>query len=159
VPAHVLHETFSLSRTLAGSAREVFALFEQTPRWRRWFRMPGADASYQHDFRVGGGDLARSTFAHLDGRAEALENRSAYLVIEPDTRIVFSYVSLVGDVARWTSLVTVELDQVSDASTELRWTEQVAFTARSADPSHDLPHLRGAVQMRLTALAIALEDE
>ncbi len=154
---HTRHDSFTLTRVYSAAPADVFALFEETAKWRRWFRMPGREATYDHEFRVGSGDTATSVFVHTDGRTERLENRSDYLHIEPDRRIVYAYASAVDDVTRWVSLVTVEL-QVAQSGTELTWTEQVAFVTATGDGSHDLPHLRGAIQLRLNALGIALAE-
>lgn len=154
-PAWTRHEWFTLTRVFDATAAEVFALFADTGRWRRWFRMPGRDATYHHDFRVGGGDHAQSTFTHPDGRLESLENRATYIDIDRDRRVVFSYASAVDGVARWASLVTVELHP-AESGTELSWTEQIAFVTATGDGADDLPHLRGAIQLRLNALGMAL---
>ncbi|MCU1556616.1 MAG: hypothetical protein JWN09_611, partial [Microbacteriaceae bacterium] len=61
------HDAFTLTRRLDASPHQVFGLFADTELWRKWFRMPGSGASYEHDFRVGGGDRARSTFTQPDG--------------------------------------------------------------------------------------------
>ncbi|MEV4005884.1 hypothetical protein [Actinomadura sp. NPDC049753] len=50
----------------------------------------------------------------------------------PDRRIVYVYESTVNDLLRWTSLVTVQLDGEA-GSTDLVWTEQVAFLARAVE--------------------------
>lgn len=151
----VRHETFVISRALDASPRAVFAAFADDALRRRWFKMPGSGASYEHEFLVGAGETARSTFAMPDSAPERLEYRSTYVDISPGRRIVFVYQSTVDDVVRWTSLATVELHDESGA-TRLAWTEQVAFLARTGDGSADLPHLRGATALRLNGLAAAL---
>jgi hypothetical protein len=70
---------------------------------------------------------------------------------------VFGYDSLVDDVVRWTSLVTV-LIEPDGAGSRLDWIEQVAFLARTGDGSADLPHLRGGTILRLNGLPGALAD-
>ncbi|WP_242895227.1 SRPBCC domain-containing protein [Actinomadura litoris] len=151
----VRHDTFTIARRLDAPPAEVFAAFADTHVRRRWARLPGSGSAYHHEFRVGGGETARSTFTVLDAPPEHLDYRSRYLDIVPDRRIVYVYASTVNDVLRWTSLVTVQLD--GDAgSTDLAWTEQVAFLARTGDGSADLPHLRGATALRLNGLAVTL---
>lgn len=54
-------------------------------------------------------------------------------------------------------LVTVEL-QGADDGTAIGSTEQVAFLAGSGRPEDDLPHLRGAIRLRLNGSAAALID-
>src|SRR5215471_9453868 len=134
------HDSFALTRHFDAPPAAVFALFADTQLWRRWFRMPGSRAAYEHDFRVGGMDLASSDFTHPDGRVERLVNRAGYLYIEPDLRVVYAYQTIVNGLPRWASLVTIELNP-DENGTELSWTEQVAFITATGDGSHDLPHL------------------
>jgi uncharacterized protein YndB with AHSA1/START domain len=152
----VRHDTFTISRRLDAPRSAVFAAFADTAVRRRWFKLPGSGATYDHEFGVGGGETAQSTFTVMDAAPERLEYRSRYLDIVPDRRIVFVYGSTVNDVLRWTSLVTVLL--ADDAgSTLLTWTEQVTFLTRTGDGSADLPHLRGGTALRLNGLAVALQ--
>jgi uncharacterized protein YndB with AHSA1/START domain len=150
------HDSFTLARRFEASAAEVFALFADEERWRRWFRMPGSNATYAHDFRVGGVDRATAEFRMPDGRVETLENIAAYLAIEADRRISYAYVAIVDGIPRWSSLVTVVLTTDSDG-TELSWTEQVALLHPSdGSGDQDLAHLRGAIPMRFNAMTAAL---
>jgi uncharacterized protein YndB with AHSA1/START domain len=153
----VLHETFTVTRELEAPPARVFAAFADEAVRRRWFRLPGRSPEYRHSFAVGGGEEAHSTFTHPDGTAERLEYRSRYLDIVPERRIVFGYDSLVDDVVRWTSLVTV-LIEPDGAGSRLDWIEQVAFLVRTGDGSADLPHLRGGTILRLNGLPGALAD-
>jgi uncharacterized protein YndB with AHSA1/START domain len=152
------HDAFTLTRAFAAPPAAVFALFADEERWRRWFRMPGpsAGAEYTHDFRVGGGTTASSEFRMPDGRVEQLENRAAYLAIEPDRLVSYAYVAIVDGILRWSSLVTVELAADGDG-TALTWTEQVALL-HPHDPTgeQDLAHLRGGVRLQHNAMALAL---
>jgi uncharacterized protein YndB with AHSA1/START domain len=151
----VRHDTFVETRHLDADPSAVYRAFADPALLRRWFKLPGSDATYQHDFRVGGGENALSTFRHLDGTEEHLEYRSRYLHLDPNRRIVYGYESLVQNILRWTSLVTVELDPDQNG-TRLTWTEQAAFVAATGDGSADLPHLRGAIRLRLNGLPTAL---
>lgn len=151
----VRHETFGISRHLDAPPAAVFAAFAETTLRRRWFRLPGAEASYHHDFCVGGGETGRSTLRGIDAPPEQLEYRLRYIDLAPSRRIVYSYEAVVNHVLRWASLVTIRL-QDEARGTRLEWTEQVAFLARTGDGSHDLPHLRGATALRLNGLAMAV---
>lgn len=152
----VRHDSFTLTRRFAADPAAVFGLFADEAVWRRWFRMPGSGATYTHDFRVGGGDTARSEFRMPDGRVERLENRATYLAIDPERRVSFAYVAVVDDIPRWSSLVTVEL-RPDPHGTELTWTEQVALLHPSdGSGDQDLAHLRGGIPLRLNAMASAL---
>ncbi|KRE22479.1 SRPBCC domain-containing protein [Agromyces sp. Soil535] len=150
------HETIVVTRDLELPPPTIFAGFADDAVRRRWFRLPGSDASYEAEFRVAGGESARSTFRHLDGRTEELEYRSRYIDLTTDRRIVYAYESIVDGLVRWASLVTVELAENAGGGTRLNWTEQVAFLKASGDGSADLPHLRGAIALRLNGLAAAL---
>jgi uncharacterized protein YndB with AHSA1/START domain len=150
----VRHDTFTVTRILPAPRARVFAAFRDSEIRRRWFRMPGRDATYEHEFRVGGGECATSTFSSLGSPVESLEYRSRYLDLVEDRRIVFVYESSVNETRRWVSLTSVVLD--GEQETELEWTEQVVFLARTGDGSADLPHLRGATQLRLNGLAAVL---
>jgi uncharacterized protein YndB with AHSA1/START domain len=151
----VRHETFTISRHVDAPPVDVAAAFGDPALRRRWFRLPGADASYDHDFRVGGGETARSTFTAPDTAPERLEFRSWYVDIAAPHRIVYAYKAVVDDVLRWTSLVTVHLHAESEG-TRLDWTEQVAFLAYTGNGDTDLAHLRGATRLRLNGLDAAL---
>jgi uncharacterized protein YndB with AHSA1/START domain len=153
----VRHDMFIETRHLDAERADAFRAFGDAAVLRRWFRLPGHGATYAQDFRVGGGEEARSTFRHLDGTEEHLTYRSRYLDIVPDRRIVYGYESLVDGVLRWTSLVTVELGDEGHG-TRLTWTEQAAFVAVTGDGAADLPHLRGAVRLRLNGLPSALTE-
>ncbi|MEU6072844.1 SRPBCC domain-containing protein [Micromonospora sp. NPDC047074] len=151
----VQHDTFTISRHLDVPPGEVFAAFADTGTRRRWFRLPGSGASYEHDFRVGGGETARSTFTGLDTAPERLEYRSRYIDIADTRRIVFGYEAVVDGELRWTSLVTVRFEGEA-GGTRLDWTEQVAFLRYTGDGSTDLAHLRGGSVLRLNGLDAAL---
>ncbi|MBQ1049686.1 SRPBCC domain-containing protein [Micromonospora sp. C51] len=153
----VRHDTFTISRHLDVPPGEVFRAFADTAIRRRWFRLPGKVASYQHDFRVGGGETARSTYTGLDTAPERLEYRSRYIDIAGAHWIVYGYEAIVDGELRWTSLVTVRLG-VETGGTCLEWTEQVTFLRCEGDGSVDLAHLRGASVLRLNGLDAALRS-
>lgn len=152
----VRHDTFTIERHLDAPPMSVFAAFADEQTRRRWFRLPGSGATYHNEFRVGGGEDARSTFAIPDAAPERLAYHSRYLDIVTNRRIVFAYTSIVNDAPRWTSLVTVLLADDGDGCL-LSWTEQVAFLTRTGDGSDDLPHLRGGTALRLNGLVAALQ--
>jgi len=156
-PAHdVRHDRFTLVRRVQASPSSVFSAFAEDEIRRRWFRLPGSGATYRHEFRVGAGEDAYSTFSSMGSDPERLAYHSHYLDIVTDRRIVFASTSAVDDVVRWSSLATVLLAEEVDACV-VSWTEQVSFLTRTGDGSDDLPHLRGATALRLNGLAAALE--
>lgn len=144
------HETITLSRLIPATPVQVFQAFADTELRRRWVRMPGKLLSAEHDFRVGGGERLEAVFPRTDAEPERLLSTLRYLAIDP-ARIVYGSESTVDDLVRWSSLVTVEL-RAEGTGTRLDWTEQVAFLERTGDGSADLPHLRGAIQLRLNGL-------
>lgn len=154
----VRHESFTLQRRFEAGPAAVFAAFSDEQTRRRWFRLPGSGAVYEHDLRVGGGEEAHSTFRLPDAVPELLHYRSHYLDIVAPQRIVFVYTSVVNDVPRWTSLVTV-LIAADGGGSAVSWTEQVAFLARTGDGSVDLPHLRTGISLRLNGLGAALRTD
>lgn len=156
-PGGVRHDMFTVTLRLSVPPSDVFRAFADSGLRRRWFRLPGSGATHEHDFRVGGGETAHSTFATLDTPPQQLKYWSRYLDITPDVRIVYVYESHVDGVLHWTSLATVELRAEADG-TELAWTEQVAFVAPTNDGSKDLLHVRGGTRLRLNGLKAALES-
>ena len=155
----VRHETFRITRDLEADRAAAFAAFADDRVRRRWFRIPGKGATYDHDFRISGGEDARSTFVMPDGATERLRNRSRYLDIVPNRFIVFVYEAIVDDVTRWVSLVTVAFEDAESGGSTLTWTEQVTFLTRTGDGSADLPHLRTGTTLRLNGLPTAIEAE
>ncbi|MFE6508051.1 SRPBCC domain-containing protein [Nocardioides sp. NPDC057767] len=162
LPTHpaldIRYHTFTVERRFDAAPASVFAAFADDQARRRWFRLPGSGATYRHEFRIGAGEDAHSTFTVPDATPERLAYHSHYLDIVTDRRLVFAYVSIVDDLPRWTSLVTVLLADAGDGC-QLSWTEQVAFLARTGDGSTDLPHLRGATTLRLNGLAATLHTD
>lgn len=154
----VRHDTFTIERRFDVALASVFAAFSDEQTRRRWFRLPGSGATYHHEFRVGGGEDATSTFTIPDAAPERLSYHSHYLDIVVDQRIVFAYTSTVNDVPRWTALVTI-LFADDETACRLTWTEQVAFLTRTADGSTDFPHLRGAATLRLNGLGAVLHTD
>ena len=151
----VRHDTFTILRRLDAPLSEVFAAFADTAMRRQWFKLPGSGTSYEHDFRVGGSEAARSTFTGPETAPERLEYRSRYIDIAAPHRIVYGYEAVVDDELRWTSLVTVRLDAEADGA-RLDWTEQVTFLRYTGNGSADLAHLRGGTMLRLNGVDAAL---
>ncbi|MFD0374276.1 MULTISPECIES: SRPBCC domain-containing protein [Streptomyces] len=156
--AEVRHDGFTVELHSAAPPDAVFGAFADPAVRRRWFRMPGREVSYDHDFTVNGGENASSVFTVEGAAPERLAYASRYLDIVSGSRIVYTYTARVDGEVRWASLVTVELRPDADG-THLRWTEQAAFLTPSSRPEHDLPHLRGATRLRLNGLAAALRPD
>lgn len=154
----VRHDSFTIIRRFDAPSAAVFAAFADEEVRRRWFRLPGSGATYRHEFRVGRGEDPHSTFTVPDAAPERLQYRSRYVDIAAARRIVFAYESIVDDVPRGASLVTVLIADDGDGDgSVLTWIEQAAFLTRTGDGSADLPHLRGGTALRLNGLAAALQ--
>jgi uncharacterized protein YndB with AHSA1/START domain len=137
----VVHGTFSIERTYAAPPARVFAGFADPALKRRWF-LDGKGVTadeYSFDFRVGGYEKSRFTFAGGPPGAPPagtkMGNDTVYVDIVPDRRIVFAYTMLVGDRRMSASLATVELSPSEGGGTRLLFTEQGAFFDR-ADGIH-----------------------
>lgn len=153
--AEVQHDTFTVTIEVPVPPARTYEAFADPDVRHRWFRLPGRDATYTHDFRIGGGESARSTFTMPDATVEDVAYDSRFVDLVPDRRIVLTYETHVDGILRWTSLVTVDLVPDGDG-TQLRWTEQCTFVTPTGDGSDDLPHVRGGIRLQLNGLAGAL---
>ncbi|GLY28206.1 SRPBCC family protein [Kineosporia sp. NBRC 101731] len=156
----VRHHTFTVSRELEAPPETVYRLFSDDSLRRLWFKMPGHDAEYTFDFRVGGTERALATFAMMDGAQEQIENRSRWIDLQPGRRLLYVYETSVNHVPAWTALATIELYELpgEGGRTLLDWTEQVAFLTYRDDGEMDVRHLRGATNLRLNGVARALKQ-
>ncbi len=154
---HAIHGSFTLPFELSAPPARVFSAFAELPLRKRWFRLPGKAETVDHelDFRVGGGEIAGSTFAAA-GVSERLEYRSQFLDIVPGERIVLAYEFALDGRRRWVSLVTIELSPAA-GGTALTWTEQYAFLAVTGDGGQDIAHLQGGLRLHLNGLASVVE--
>lgn len=136
----VVHRSFTVERTYAAPPAKVFAAFADPALKRRWYLDgKGFDAqSYSADFRVGGFEKSRFTFAGGPAGAPPpgtpMGNDTVYLDIVPSERIVFAYTMLMGDRRHSVSLATVELSPLAGGGTRLLFTEQAAFFHPSDGP-------------------------
>jgi uncharacterized protein YndB with AHSA1/START domain len=122
----VAHASFSVERTMPASPARVFAAFADPERKAEWFHGPEGwvATTRDFDFREGGHETtAGGVPGEWNSRFEA-----AYHVIEPDARIVYSYVMFHNDTRLSVSVATIELDPIDDgAATRVVFTEQGAY--------------------------------
>jgi uncharacterized protein YndB with AHSA1/START domain len=150
--------SFTIPLDLAAAPEQVWSLFADLPMRRGWVKMPGpsSTATHEFDFRIGGGERLTNTFVSGDTREE-LENRTTFLDIVPNERIISTYTAIVAGSLRWVSLVTVDLAP-TDTGTRLEWTEQYSFANLSTpDGADDVRHLVGGTRLRLNGLVAAAE--
>src|SRR6516164_6328908 len=98
--------SFTIPLDLAAAPEQVWSLFADLPMRRGWVKMPGpsSTATHEFDFRIGGGERLTNTFVSGDTREE-LENRTTFLDIVPNERIISTYTAIVAGSLRWVSLV------------------------------------------------------
>jgi uncharacterized protein YndB with AHSA1/START domain len=151
--------SFTIPLDLAAAPGRVWSLFAELPLRSAWVRMPGPSSTATHelDFRIGGTERLTNTFVSGDTREE-LENRTTFLDIVLNERIISTYVAIVADRLRWVSLVTVDL-AATETGTHLDWTEQYSFVNLSTPGGvDDVKHLVGGTRLRLNGLVAAVEQ-
>ncbi|GAA0319213.1 SRPBCC family protein [Sphingomonas oligophenolica] len=119
-----LHSTFQVERDYPQSPSRVFRAFADKEMVRRWrVEDEGCEIhEFTFDFRIGGRELSRFSFA---GGPE-IRLDAEFQDIVPDQRIVFAYRMGVGSNPFSASLTTIELTP-SGTGTHLTYTEQVAM--------------------------------
>ena len=126
MPDPIVHASFAIERTIPAPPPRVFAAFADPARKAKWFHGPDdwQPTTVAFDFREGGHETAAGEVpGEWSSRFEA-----DYHVIEPDARIVYSYVMYHDDVRLSVSVTTIELDALDDgAATRLVFTEQGAY--------------------------------
>jgi uncharacterized protein YndB with AHSA1/START domain len=155
-PQGLLHGSFSHVRSLAAPPAAVFAAYADLSQRRRWFHISSDPALAQHelDFRVGGGEVARATFAAA-GVQERLEYRSRFVDIVANERIVYTYEVIVDDLRRSVSLATVELAPEA-AGTLLTYTEHYVFLRLTGDGHADVAERETGMRLQFNGLPSVL---
>jgi uncharacterized protein YndB with AHSA1/START domain len=151
------HGSFTHTRSLAAPPDRVFTAYSDLAVRRRWFRIPGdpADAHHELDFRPGGGEVARGTFAP-SGVPERVEYRSHFFDIAPDERIVYGYEVVLDGRRRSVGLATVELEP-EGGGTRLTYTEHYVLVAFTGDGSADAGEREGGLRLQLNGLQAVVE--
>jgi uncharacterized protein YndB with AHSA1/START domain len=127
-------DTLVVRRVLPAPREQVFAAWLDPSSLARWMRPSGsADAIVEVDPRVGGS--FRITMMH---EPDGCEHRGEYLVIEPPSRLSFTWISAATNYTP--SIVTIELHALGD-STEL------VLTHRRLPPDRIESHREGWIEI------------
>ena len=132
----VIHSTFTIERDYPASRERVFAALSDPEKKRRWFA-DGEKSKVEEfamDFRVGGTDVT-SFRAGEDSPIPniVVTNRTTYLDIVPEERVVLAYTMNMGDRRFSASMATFEL-RATETGTKLIFTEQGAYFPYSDGP-------------------------
>ena len=138
------------------AAARVFAVIVGEESRRRWVRLPGTERSRSQDIRPGGEERVTSVL-NVGGAVESVEHRSTFLALDPPTRLQSTYVGIVDDVPRWSSLVDLRFDDTEEGC-RVTWSEAFMFSALSADVHDDVAHLVGGTRLRLNGLRALLDE-
>jgi uncharacterized protein YndB with AHSA1/START domain len=139
----------------ATPARVFAALIDEDHR-RPWLRLPGRERSRSHDIRPGGEERV-SSLLPIGDHVESVEHRSTFLAIDPPSRLQLTYIGIVDDRPRWSSLVDLRFE-ATDGGCRLTWSESFMFSVLTGDGGDDVAHLVGGTRLRLNSLMKLLEE-
>ncbi len=157
--ARAIHGSFTQVLRLAAAPGRVFAAFCDLPVRQQWFRIPSLPGTAHHelDFRVGGHEIMRGTFAAA-GPPEQVEYRSQFFDIVTDERIVFVFEQFLNGLRRSVSLATVELAP-DTGGTCLTYTESFVFVVLTGDGSADVAERQGGTRLLFNRLHYVIEHD
>jgi uncharacterized protein YndB with AHSA1/START domain len=122
----IVHASFAVERTMPAPPSRVFEAFAEPELKAKWFHGPDTwvPTELAFDFREGGHETtAGKVPGEWSSRFEA-----DYHVIEPDARIVYSYVMYRDDRRLSVSVTSIELEPTQGgAATRVLFTEQGAY--------------------------------
>lgn len=155
---NVEHESFTLTRDIAACPAHVFACWADPDLKRAWFVDGDGPAwrtrEYELDFRTGGAETGRFVLTEGPGQGEH-RNRTHYLDIEPERRIVFAYTMALDGRIHSASLATVTFED-RNGGTRLTYTEQMTCIGPSDGAEgrrHGWTHLLNALERTLKETA------
>jgi uncharacterized protein YndB with AHSA1/START domain len=126
----VTHSTFVIERNYPVTPEKVFEAFADPAKKRRWFAESGGSREvlqFEDDFQVGGSERSSYRMSETTPFPGAiLKNRTTYLDIVANRRIVIGYTMAFGDTPFSASLATFELKPTAEGTT-LVFTEQGAY--------------------------------
>ena len=132
----VVHSTFTIEREYAATRARVFAALSEPELKRRWFA-DGEKSTVEEftmDFRVGGTDVTSFRAGEESPIPNiVVTNRTTYLDIVPEERVVLAYTMNMGERRFSASMATFEL-RATETGTLLVFTEQGAYFPYSDGP-------------------------
>jgi uncharacterized protein YndB with AHSA1/START domain len=154
----LLHGTEAQHIHVEAAVPVVWSAFAELDFRDRWFNLPGPHASRTHelDFRVGGSEVATSTFHNVD-HDERLEHRSRFVDLVVERRITYAYEFRLNEVLRFVGLTTVEL-RSEGSGTRVDYTDQWQFFDVRGDGGAERGERRGGTTFFLRRLKIAVEQ-
>jgi uncharacterized protein YndB with AHSA1/START domain len=134
----VIHSTFTIEREYAATRERVFAALSEPELKRRWFA-DGEKSTVEEftmDFRVGGTDVTSFRAGEESPIPNiVVTNRTTYLDIVPEERVVLAYTMNMGERRFSASMATFELRATGTGTgTLLVFTEQGAYFPYSDGP-------------------------
>jgi uncharacterized protein YndB with AHSA1/START domain len=156
----MVHGAVSQEVVVAAPLALVWSAYAELDFRDRWFRLPGERSSRSHelDFRVGGEEVARSTFSNM-GNPEALELRARFLDLVPESRITVNTTFTLNGVLRVASVATTVFEPTDDG-TRVSYLEQYQCFGLVGDGTGDQERgeREGGTRFMLRGLAIALDQ-
>ncbi|HEY3782071.1 MAG TPA: SRPBCC family protein [Fimbriimonadaceae bacterium] len=149
----VIHDTFTIERTLKASRERAFAVWSNKDLKARWFAGPAdvwTPVKRELEFKVGGKETVLGSFSQ--GGSSHFD--AVYMEIVDQTRIVYAYRMTVNGDLMSVSLTTVEFED-SGAGTRMKFTEQGAFFTGDAG---DVKQRMVGSEMLVSNIARFLEE-
>ncbi len=153
----ILHDTFTLERTLSAPPARVFEALSKPEVKAKWFGGPKdawVEKERVFDFRVGGREHVSGV--HAGGITSVFD--AVYLDIVPGERVVYAYEMTVNGRKISTSLATFQVTAVGE-KTKLVLTEQGAYyddpeMAKYAPDGQHAARLRGTQDLMDEIVAV-----
>lgn len=144
------HADFTIERTYGCTPAQTFSAFALPELRGAWFGPTDdwTDASWELDFRVGGGEQTRGISPA--GHRKAYVSRFHEIV--PDERIVFAYDLLHEGELVSVSLVGIDFSAGDGGGTALRYTEHGVYLVGGTEAATEREHGTNILMDRLAAV-------